>query len=122
MKFKYWLIIAFCIVVSSGSIIYFCREDSNEYRHEYISTGKYIDGYEIYYVSSSSGPTGIRPVTVFATSEFKYTYTIGWVDDEPAVKVDDEYIPLSRFIFKYWITNEEIEESGIGRRTYWSDE
>ena len=120
MKFKYWLIIAFCIVVSAGSIIYFFTKSNDDY--EYVMTGKVIDDYRIYRVYKEAGLPAEREVIVFATSDYKYSYSISMSGDEYHVKVDDEYIPLSRFIFKYWITNEEIEESGIGSRTYWSDE
>lgn len=122
MKLIHWLVIAFCLIVSIGSIYYFYYWEGPDYKHEYVSTGKYIVGYEVYRDYSVAGIPAERDIIIFATSEYKYIYTVAMSNDEHAVEVEGEFIPLSRFLITHYpISNEEIEESGIGKRVYWED-
>lgn len=123
MKLKHWLIIVFCLIISIGSTYYFYNWESSVYKHEYVTTGNSIAGYEVFRDYSQSGIPASREIVVFANSDYKYTYTIAMSNDEHAVYVDGEFVPLSRFLIThYLISYEEIEKSEIGRRVYWSDE
>lgn len=90
----------------------------------YISTDKYIDGYEIYAFKTPSGPApaAISEVILFANSEFKYSYTICYSCEEHIVKMYGRYVPLSKYVRQGMMTIERLEESGIGKKVYWRED